>query len=189
MGRGCFPKRQWHPRGSQHCWALIYTHTSTSQVPAPLVLSHVVAASPCCQQHCPLLLGAGEAGEALGGCYVLLPWPPPLPCVHQCPSAQTTRPQRSGLTHKASPAHVCSSKSLPLHPPPPSHPLSQVPTPSPGGERTTVLLASPSSSSSTKAAQICCKIQPARDPSLPPTHLMSNRSSKAMKMPAGRRGQ
>lgn len=41
--------------------------------------------------------------------------------------------------------------------------------------------------SPTTTTGACCKTQPVRDPSPPPPHLMSKRSSKAMKIPAGRR--
>lgn len=139
VGRSCFPQRQ--PRGSQHCRAPICIHASTSQVPAPLALSHAAAAAlpspPWCQ----------GAGEALGGRYVLLPWPLPLCCL-PCHAYSNTRELKQ-LTLSAQdlpkkPALLMST--LPRASPctPQSQPLSRVPTPSPGGEHTTVLLASSS---------------------------------------------
>lgn len=135
----------------------------TSSTPAP---SHFISTSPPRHGSAIPAPRGQEACEAAGCCC------PPLPT--QCSRAQDLSP-RPALLISALPgaaASSCSPASPPQAPDECTQPSSWLPLP----------LFSPTTTTGAR-----CKTQPVRDPSPPPPHLMSKRSSKAMKIPAGRR--
>lgn len=114
---------------------------------------------------------------------MLLAWPPPKACP-SAPCTATLTPAFRTYPHP-SPAHIRFSKSFLLQPPSSScSPTSPPQAPDESTRLCSQLLLFLYNKQLTRLQDSTC-----RAPFRPPTHLMSKRSSKAMKIPAGRRGE
>lgn len=135
------------------------------QHPSPVSLYFHFSSTP--RQREPCSLGSGS----LRGRWVLL-LPSPR---EQCSQAQDLSPHTQSCSFLLFQELLLPAALLHPHPKPQMRAHNQAPGfPFPFFSPTT-----------TTGAH--CKTQPVRDPSPPPPHLMSKRSSKAMKIPAGRR--